>query len=270
MKLTIAAVLLLLAAGVAEVRGQSVAFDPVFRVTLVSGAVTVTPADATLPGPVRPGHAYPFGTAVSTPPGGWAEVGLSSRDFCKLMAASTVVLTDVPGDTRTVLAHLTRGELQITLGDTYATATNRLALALPGARATMLSGRASLKVTSGADAQEAVFTTLEGTAMIAASQFAIPILPASHTLTVSQSEGRMSLRVNKGTVSVNIRDEAGQPQTIELAAGAMLKVFERPSPETGTTAVVLIVLGADGSAQPLPGHEGRADTDPSIRYTIKP
>lgn len=224
------------------------AFEPLFRVTKLSGDVQVRKADGGDFGAAEDGKAYPYGSTVKTGPDSGCSIKFSENNECTV-GADAFLTVNADGQTKTV--DLANGKIDVNLETDY----NKLngdTLNIAAANITVgaVGCRFSVELRTQPELKIIMVMCQDGTIKVWNPYFLIAEMQSGDYLSISVSRDMTFTRLRNegGTYSVSFTDQTGQPKIIETKVGNVIKIWQTRSVAQGVVVVVIKVLSPEGDA----------------------
>jgi len=222
-------------------------FDPVFRILRYQGECRIAPSGSADFAPVRGGKAYPLGSTVRTAAGSSAQIALSDNNECRLDAGTAVIVEGEAEDRSNRVIRLIAGRLTVELDDKVTTP-SRVEVRTPLATASAEKSRFETTLSGSNDLYEVRHECLAGVLRVSASEFEIPIMKTADTILLSGDPSHLYLRARttKGAYPVNIRNDAGELESVPMKNNSVIKIWQRYSVPEGVRGIVNRVYTPDG------------------------
>lgn len=239
------------------IQAGAVPFDPLFRVTEISGECLVQPPDADQFAPAVEGKAYNYGTKLKTGRKSSAVINFSEGNTARVLAGASMTVTKDVKDAKLKVIKLDLGKLEVSLDEAFGKEKiDALNIETPTAICAAIGCKYTVEAKLEAGEEGVMLNSVlmvckEGKIKVFGPHYDITELDTDDWVLVSGSRDKSFLRVKcvKGTFEMLLTDSEGKPKTISLKTGAVVKIWWAKS-ETGNAMIVTILIGApDGTTE---------------------
>ncbi len=223
-------------------------FEPLFRVTEITGECTVKRPDDTAFEAVVPEKAYPYGTQVRTGARSTAVIVLSEGNTCRILANALLTMDEDVTDPKLKRVMLEDGEVHVKLQEDFHKNGNKLNVET--AQAICGAIGCDFRVASQVEDQLRVILirVIDGEIRVTGLFYSIGSLKAGQHLSLVTPPDNAFLRIKnlKGEYAVNLRQGDTGEKTITTKEGFVMKVWMKEIPETGDIVVSVSITDPDG------------------------
>jgi hypothetical protein len=242
-----------LAAGICLLSGVLYAapFEVVFKIEKITGECTVQPPGSAEFVNAVDGNAYAYGTKIRTGRKSSAILVFSEGNTCRVLANANLTITQDSKDAKLKSVVLDVGKIEMSLEpEFHKTNADSLNVVTPTAVCNAIGCKFSIDSRNEDDLLVTIFICDEGQIEIDGQGFKIP-LDAEDGLTISLAKDRSFIRIKniKGVFSIVIRDSEGNPKTVELKVGSVIKIWRSKSATGNVWIVTILITSPDGVLQ---------------------
>lgn len=233
--LLVATVLIAVSATVA----LSAPFEPLFRITGISGTCTVSTPEMRGFEKAEEGKAYPYGSTVKTERRSSALIVFSEGNQCRLLANCTVTINEKSKDKSLKVIKLDAGKIEVELEEGFSEHN-----ALDVETATAICGAIGCTYSVEAMTQDGLTVTVvvvdDGKVRVYTRDFSA-MMDSKDSFSVAGSNDGLFTRLRNitGTIPITVRDSKGTDRVIETKPEAVFKIWRRETDE-GTVVTILI------------------------------
>lgn len=227
----------------------AIPFDPLFRTMKFTGDCSVSIPPSSEFEPAVEGKAYPYGTRVKTGPKSNVHLFLASGNECRAFDDALMTFIEDPKDAKIKGIRLDRGKLEINLEEGFQENKNGFSIQTPIAICTALAGgRFSFEATSAQDLGMVVIGNQDTKLKVNGPQYEIPLVEKDDWVAISTSLDRVFTRIKsvRGDFQLLVKDQDGNPKTIDLKPGMVVKILRRFSAPTSMLLVTVLITDLDG------------------------
>jgi len=250
-------------------------FEEVFKLSKIVGECTVQAPGAAQFVNAVDDQAYPWGTKIKTGRKSSVLVTFSEGNTCRVLANAVLTITKDVKDEKLKNIVLDAGKVEVKLEpEFHKTNNDSLNVVTPtaicGAIGCIFSVDVRNEKVEKIEFIVSVIMCDDGQILVNGHDFKIP-MDKEDGMVVATPTDRSFIRIKniKGNFSAEIRDSEGQPKTVELKIGAVIKIWRAKS-STGNMWIVTILIeqpdGTLGEAGAIsyneeiaPGEEGAAE-----------
>lgn len=243
---------------------QATKFDPLFRVTSVSGECTIMPKGDKTFVPVENGRAYHYGSQIKTGRKSSLIMLLADGNECQVLADADLVMAEDVNDSKLKIIKLKAGRVDIDLDPEFENSGYGLQVETAAAICGAIGTKGSVDVRSDKEMSVTTCGVKEGKFFAKGPEFMIPELDVEDLISIATSVDREFTRIKnlKGSYMINCKNSAGEPQTMEIKINAVVKIWQRRADVGNNLTVTIIFTSADGKVEQAFTYTQRDDRTP--------
>jgi hypothetical protein len=245
----VAAIALMIVASTA----QAVTFDPLFRITSVSGDCQVMPKGEKAFQAVKAGKAYHYGSHVRTGRKSSLIIVLSDGNECQVLADADLVMNQDTKNSKLKIINLKSGTVDINLDPAFEESGYGLQVETAAAICGVIGSVGSVNARSDNKMSVTTLGIKEGKFWCRSKNdhFKVVEMDADDWISVACSVDREFTRIKniKGSYTINCKDSAGDMQTIDLKLNGIVKIWARRAPVGDNVTVTIIFTSPNGKIE---------------------
>lgn len=229
----------------------AVKFDPLFRVTSVTGECTVMPKGDTAFVPVQQDKAYHYGSVIKTGRKSSLIIVLADGNECQVLANAELEMQQDTTDPKLKIIKLKEGRVDVNLDPEFEESGYGLHVETAAAICGAIGCKFSNDVRSDNDMSVSTFGVSEGKVKIIGKNFNIPEMDVDDFISVATSLDREFTRIKnlKGSFVINCKNSAGEMQTHEIKLNSIVKLWARRADVGDNVTVTIIFTSPDGKVE---------------------
>ncbi|MBN2300941.1 MAG: hypothetical protein JXN60_00360 [Lentisphaerae bacterium] len=233
----------------AGISASAAGFDPLFRILQIEGICTVQKPGETQEVNALEDYAYPYGTRVKTGRNSSAVIRLSQGNDCRILAKADLAITEDVKNPKIKVIKLDAGKVDITLDEEFDKSGDGLNVETASAICGAIGCKFSVDARMVQDLQVVVILCIKGKISIFGPHFKVPFITTDQGITVSSPRDRSFTRVKnvKGSYSIDVIGSDGEPKTIDIKMGSVIKIWRRKS-EDGKLVIISTLVADETGA----------------------
>jgi hypothetical protein len=176
-------------------------------------------------------------------------VELSAGNECRVLANADIVVAEDMRDSKLKVVKLNLGRVDVELEDGFEESGDKFQVETPTAICGAIGCKFGADTRSEQEMMISAFPVEKGKVRIFGADFEIPLVEKDDLITVANSHDRTYIRIKnvKGSFDFTYRDSSGNPKTVELKEGSIVKIWRRPSHADVSVVVTILITLPNGT-----------------------